>query len=313
MKDQTLMFLVFVTFLTWCTATLRVESIDVRTTDVKDSMYKIKESMQVTDADLLIASSTPKSEIQCSVRCHSTDNCTCFGFNSQTSNCELYQWCIASVAPDNKEKSVGFDLQYYLDSCSAWRQIGYVNNDNYVIDLDGPGGFPAFSVYCNMSSDPPVTLIGHDKETRYHVNGYANFLVNVTYVLPLDTILYVMNQSSECKQYMRYECHHAVINHGGQRYSWWVSRSGEKMAYWGGGPSDGEGCTCKLTDSCTTAGALCHCDTNDNVWREDDGYVTDMNKLPVAQMNFGDTESSNESGYYTLGPLECTLNNDLEN
>ena len=59
-----------------------------------------------------------------------------------------------------------------------------------------------------------------------------------------------------------------------------------------------------LSGSCTN-GHPCNCDANDNIWREDSGYLTDKTTLPVTEMRFGDTGETVEYGYYTLGPLYC--------
>jgi hypothetical protein len=52
-------------------------------------------------------------------------------------------------------------------------------------------------------------------------------------------------------------------------------------------------------------GKRCNCDANDGVLREDSGYLTDKNTLPAMQLRFGDTGSSNEYGFHTLGKLLC--------
>ena len=61
-----------------------------------------------------------------------------------------------------------------------------------------------------------------------------------------------------------------------------------------------------MTNSCA-GGGKCNCDRNDYIWREDSGYLTDRNTLPVTELRFGDTDLArlNESGYYTLGKLQC--------
>ena len=68
-----------------------------------------------------------------------------------------------------------------------------------------------------------------------------------------------------------------------------------------------------LVDTCVHEGINCNCDSNDYVWRYDDGYLTDKEMLPVTKLHFGDTgaepseamPSMFEKGFYTLGPLEC--------
>ena len=43
---------------------------------------------------------------------------------------------------------------------------------------------------------------------------------------------------------------------------------------------------CGMTNSC---GGKCNCDKNDEAWREDSGFLTDKNTLPVTELRFGDT------------------------
>ncbi|XP_035692710.1 contactin-associated protein-like 2 [Branchiostoma floridae] len=49
----------------------------------------------------------------------------------------------------------------------------------------------------------------------------------------------------------------------------------------------------------------CNCDANDYTWREDSGFLSHKDDLPVTQLRFGDTGDSGEEGYYTLGKLIC--------
>ena len=76
------------------------------------------------------------------------------------------------------------------------------------------------------------------------------------------------------------------------------------MNYWDGATADSEKCKCGMTNSCS-GGHLCNCHENDAQLREDSGYLTDKNILPVMQLRFGDTGSSNEYGFHTLGKLLC--------
>ena len=50
----------------------------------------------------------------------------------------------------------------------------------------------------------------------------------------------------------------------------------------------------------------CNCDSNDEVWRQDDGYLTDKPTLPVRELRIGDTGSDDEVALYSLGELKCT-------
>ena len=83
-----------------------------------------------------------------------------------------------------------------------------------------------------------------------------------------------------------------------------MSRDSSNMTYWGGA-SVNHKCACGMTNSCADPNYSCNCDANDQVWRNDSGLLTDKTKLPVKQLRFGETGSSNEDGYHTLGKLKC--------
>ena len=171
-------------------------------------------------------------------------------------------------------------------------------------------------VYCDMTSKNGVgvTVIGHDSESRTLVKGYdpaGSYKKNINYDISMEQIVAIMKQSKNCEQFIKYECFQSrLFSDGG--YGWWVSRQGSKMNYWGGAAVNSGNCACGMTNSCAGSGKMynCHCDTNDNTWREDSGYLTDKNTLPVTELRLGDASgitygSDVESGYHTLGKLRC--------
>ena len=83
-----------------------------------------------------------------------------------------------------------------------------------------------------------------------------------------------------------------------------MSRDGDNMTYWGGTTENGK-CACGMNNTCANPKRGCNCDKNDNVWREDSGFLIDKTKLPVKQLRFGDTGKKKEQGYHTLGKLKC--------
>ncbi|KAL9979540.1 hypothetical protein ACROYT_G017216 [Oculina patagonica] len=182
---------------------------------------------------------------------------------------------------------------------------------SYVIDPDGEGGVTPFTVNCDMTdkNNVGVTVISHDSEDKTLVNGFherGSYSRNVTYTeadrLQLERLT---ASSAYCEQYIKYECLHTVLLYNGDMYGWWVSRDGEKMTYWGGVDSTPYKCACGLTNTCAKSSYGCNCDINDSTWREDSGFLTDKSKLPVMQLRFGDTSSSSEKGYHTLGKFKC--------
>ncbi|CAB4041804.1 Hypothetical predicted protein [Paramuricea clavata] len=150
-----------------------------------------------------------------------------------------------------------------------------------------------------------VTVIGHNSESRTRVKGYelaGLYKRKIKYDVSMEQIVAIMKQSKNCEQYIRYECHASMLfsdDHG-----WWVSRQGWKMNYWGGAAVNSGKCACGMTNSCA-GGGKCNCDKNDLRWREDSGYLTDKNTLPVTELRFGDTGDGNEFAWHTLGKLRC--------
>ena len=154
-----------------------------------------------------------------------------------------------------------------------------------------------------------VTVIGHDSESRTHVNGYnskGSYSRDIHYTgASLSQLAGFTRVSSHCQQFIKYECYYSVLlySYYGSPYGWWVSSDSTKMTYWGGASINGK-CACGMTNSCADSRFGCNCDKNDNVWREDSGLLTDKTKLPVKQLRFGDT-SGRDHGYHTLGKLKC--------
>ncbi|XP_028393297.1 neurexin-4-like [Dendronephthya gigantea] len=151
-----------------------------------------------------------------------------------------------------------------------------------------------------------VTEIGHDSESRTLVSGCfppGCYKRKIKYEISMEQIVAIMNQSKNCEQFIKYDCCDSRLLPG-SGFGWWVSRQGSKMNYWGGAAVDSGKCACGMTNSCA-GGWKCNCDKNDYTWREDSGYLTDKNTLPVTELRFGDTAASHEKGYHTLGKLRC--------
>ena len=170
----------------------------------------------------------------------------------------------------------------------------------------------SFTVYCDMTdkNNIGVTVISHDSEDRTLVQGCepggcyrrdihysgANFLQlgNLTTIC------------AHCEQFIKYECRHARLLFNSNMFGWWVSRDGHNVTYWGGSNSTYPyKCACGVTDTCAKKAYGCNCNKNDDVWREDSGFLTTKSHLPVKQLRFGDTADRDEFGYHTLGKLRC--------
>ena len=186
---------------------------------------------------------------------------------------------------------------------------------SYVIDPDGERGYQPFTVHCDMTdkNGVGVTVVGHDSEIRTLVNGYespGSYVRDIHYIAAGLTsgvqLFGLLDISTHCEQFIKYECHHAVLMYLGNPEAWWVSRDYVQMTYWGGAtPADSYKCACGVTSSCADSSRECNCDKNDEVLREDSGLLTEKSHLPVLQLRFGDTGGSQEYGYHTLGKLKC--------
>ncbi len=183
----------------------------------------------------------------------------------------------------------------------------------YYINPQELGSSSLVQVYCDMTSKNGVgvTVIGHDSESRTLVMGYeapGSYKRTITYDISMQQIVAIMRQSKNCEQFIKYECHHSFFKYQSVSYGWWVSRQGSKMNYWGGAAVNSGKCACGMTNTCA-GGGKCNCDRNDQAWREDSGYLTDENTLPVTELRFGDTghRSNGERGYHTLGKLRCWI------
>ena len=179
----------------------------------------------------------------------------------------------------------------------------------FYINPRGLGSSSSFQVLCDMTSKNGVgvTEIGHDNESRILVKGCEAagcYKRKINYEYSMKQIVAIMQQSKHCEQFIRYKCYHSVLLYNGSPYGWWVSRQGWKMNYWGGAAVNSGKCACGMTNSCV-GGKSCNCDANDMAWREDSGYLTDKNTLPVTELRFGDIGDANELAYLTLGKLRC--------
>ena len=218
--------------------------------------------------------------------------------------------CRASNPLTTIEAKVKINSPVMVTSCSVIKKYVSSVSGNYVIDPDGEGGLAPFTVFCDMTdkSGVGVTVISHDSESRTHVDGCEKagcYSRDIHYKgASLSQLTSLTRVSSQCEQFIKFEC----IDSGlwfNDPYGWWVSRDSAKMTHWGGASPGSGKCACRMTNSCAVSSDGCNCDKNDNVWREDSGLLTDKANLPVKQLRFGDTGSSNEHGYHTLGKLKC--------
>ncbi|XP_074618115.1 contactin-associated protein-like 2 [Acropora palmata] len=201
-------------------------------------------------------------------------------------------------------------------SCSEIKHYSpQATSGSYVIDPDEEGSQGPFTVFCDMTdkNGVGVTIISHDSEARTRVKGYeasGSYVRNVYYTATgltgLSQLAFLADVSTHCEQFIKYECSGTLLFRG--NVSWWVSRTGAKMTYWGGAtPADHNKCACGVTspNSCANTAYGCNCDKNDYTFREDSGLLKGKSHLPVMQLRFGDTGGNGEEGFHTLGKLKC--------
>ena len=212
-----------------------------------------------------------------------------------------------------------FPLSLAAKTCSEIKShSSQAITGSYIIDPDDDGGYEPFTVFCDMAdkNEVGVTVISHDTENRMLVNGYeapGSYVRNVHYsgagLTNGPQLAGLLDISAHCEQFIKYECYNSLLLYSqGAPTGWWVSRDLAKMTYWGGAtPADSYKCACGVTspNTCADPTRECNCDKNDYAWREDSGLLTEKSHLPVLQLKFGDTGSSSEKGYHTLGKLKC--------
>ncbi|XP_013419026.1 neurexin-4 [Lingula anatina] len=131
-----------------------------------------------------------------------------------------------------------------------------------------------------------------------------SYSVSLTYTVSISNVVaYVDNVGVSCSQYLKYECRDSTL----RQYGGWYDRDGNIATFWAGGTPGGASynCACSRDGSCADPSDHCNCDANDNVWRSDEGYITQSSYLPITIVKFGDTGDSDEEGYHTVGPLVC--------
>ena len=187
----------------------------------------------------------------------------------------------------------------------------------HVIDPDGEGGLsPLYSVICDMTdkNGVGVTVISHDSENRTLVDGCDGkgcYSRDIQYTeASLLQLASLANVSTQCEQFIKYECFGSVMSKNKTFFAWWVSRDSAKMTYWGGAEAGSDKCACGMNSSCAKPERPCNCDKNDPQWREDSGLLNEKTRLPVKQLRFGGTHRDynkdfDELGYHTLGKFKC--------
>eukprot|EP00112_Aurelia_sp_Birch-Aquarium-sp1_P019861 Seg50.8 transcript_id=Seg50.8/GoldUCD/mRNA.D3Y31 product="Contactin-associated protein-like 2" protein_id=Seg50.8/GoldUCD/D3Y31 len=200
---------------------------------------------------------------------------------------------------------------YVHESCDAALKANGDTVKNYLIQPSLQHA--PVSVKCQKFNSVAYAVFSHNNEAETTVTGKPDenggYKFQFVYPTPMATIVFVINQSSSCAQYTKATCKGVVFVGSGA--SWLNGRNGGKLRFWGGGPSNGTGCACGITNACRNTARSCNCDFNNNYgseWTTDLGDVTAKDVLPLTGIAIGDTGTTNaEVVKYTVGPLRCIV------
>ncbi|KAK7100724.1 hypothetical protein V1264_023622 [Littorina saxatilis] len=199
-------------------------------------------------------------------------------------------------------------------TCHEWMERGLTASTLADIDPDGDDKLEEVEIQCDLDSEPgnAITVIGHDSEQRTQVQGWEGareYEQPITYNISLDHVVSIIDQSTSCKQYIKWECKAALIhnpNDNNKVTTGWLNRTEQLADYFGGAAPGTGACACGMNSTCASEDLLCNCDQNDNIWRFDDGDLTFKQDLPVTAFVAGDTGDMNEEeGFHTLGRVYC--------
>ena len=204
----------------------------------------------------------------------------------------------------------------FQTTCQGYKELGLKEDAHCTLDPDGKGSLPEFKVLCNMTSksNDAITIVKHSTSTKQkNVRDEADHFSpaarswghKLDYGVDLKGLRAMIDESDHCRQYVEFNCIDTkFLTPRGNDLpgAFWVSESGVERHYWGGAKLGGVTCACGRTNSCHDRTKTCNCDTGDSIWRQDSGYLTNKDHLPVASLYF--PMSAGKSNF-SVGPLEC--------
>jgi len=202
------------------------------------------------------------------------------------------------------------NIPIYKATCAGYKNIGLSKASNCILDSDGTGRLSPYTASCEIVQGNITTVVHHNKEKTVNVTDGADlirgsFFHVVDYELTMEQMEALIKKSISCRQFLRFDCYNAALLNTplGPPNAMWHTRTGDIKSYWGGVPDGGRGCKCGLTRSCLRKDKLCNCDSLNNRWVEDSGFIENKELLPITRMHF--TGIHRGFGHVTLGPLEC--------
>eukprot|EP00795_Rhopilema_esculentum_P002768 gene2768-991_t len=196
--------------------------------------------------------------------------------------------------------------EHSYESCKKALLSNKMVNNIYYLKVNGH----ILEVRCINRINEFLTIISHKDSGRlFYVSGYersGSYKKAISYAQNFQAITTVVDRSSRCQQQVKVYCRHSLI----KDFSWLSNRANMKMTYWAGGPANGTGCACGITNTCAGTNTLCNCDANDYTYRSDSGYITRKSDLPLTSVSTGDTGGSHEYKRLLIGSVECFLDVD---
>lgn len=204
---------------------------------------------------------------------------------------------------------------FFMQTCADWWAAGKRSNNYYKIN---PRNSEPFSVYCNMTNvNGPSTVIFHTQD-RNPIIAAQNKVDSKLYRHEIyyensndQNIGDLIATSTHCRQYLEYNCYNSVLFDSPKSFNLelgrgarWVSRDGKLQDYWSGASRGSMKCACGMNGTCVESPKVCNCDTVDNNWHVDGGYLTDSTSLPVKRLTFS-VDGTGKRSNYVLGSLEC--------
>ena len=104
---------------------------------------------------------------------------------------------------------------------------------------------------CDFGVNPARDILDHNYPNMTEVEDApfppAGLTFNVNYCVQMEQIVSLIGISRSCFQYLRYDCFDSIL---GRYHRYWADRFGNWKTYFPGGPPDGNGCACGITNSC---------------------------------------------------------------
>ncbi|XP_070546619.1 uncharacterized protein [Ptychodera flava] len=199
-----------------------------------------------------------------------------------------------------------------LRNCHEILVVGATYNPNgdntYAIDPDLDGPIPPFQVYCDFTTDPEIGISEVRLASDYIIMVAANTVYDIEYEAASNAQIQALAQTSQfCYQPLQYQCQKAhLINDNSPLLGYFTAYNDQAVTAWAGAESHVDvGCACQLINTCPED-ETCHCDALSEEPGTDGGLVIDIDRLPVASLNFGDIfAGGSSSATASIGDVRC--------